>query len=368
MTNSIDHPRILIFRLSSLGDLILCSSAISALARLRPGAKVDWVVGSGFFDLLKSDSRLHRVIPFDRSLGFSEWHSLCRSLFESNYDEVIDLHGSLRTRYAMLYFQARRLLSGRGMMPWRRLGKMRIRRVGFFIFKSLWPEKFRPSARGGIGMRASALADGDTRDHPNLSHFIDAQPSGRIDELLRPLREGPRGFIAVMPSSAWPGKRWPVSHWSKALEMVGVPVAILGAPQDSECFELEKALSGSSVSFVSFFRDSSLQDSARVISLAKLIVANDTGLVHLAEAIGKSAVVIFGPTHPDLGFGPWRASSQSLGSNLWCRPCSKDGTACFRGGARRFLCMGLLKPETVAESVKRSLAFLDEPGVARPSQ
>ena len=368
MSNSAELPRVLIFRLSSLGDLILCSSAISALARLKPSAKVDWVVGSDFSDILKTDSRLHRVIPFDRSLGFSEWHSLCRSLFESNYDQVFDLHGSLRTNYAMLYFQLRRLLTGRGMIPWHRLAKTRIRRFGFFIFKALWPQKFRPSARGGVARRAAALSGGEAVDHPNLSHFIDTQPSKRIEERLRSLREDPRGFIAVMPGSAWPGKRWPVSHWLSALEMVGVPVAILGGRQDPECFELESALSRSSISFVSFFRDSSLQDSAQVISMAKLIVANDTGLVHLAEAIGKSAVVIFGPTHPDLGFGPWRAKSQSLGSSLWCRPCSKDGTACFRGGANRYLCMKLLKPEAVAESVKSALTLVDEPVVARPRQ
>ena len=355
MTNSVERPRILIFRLSSLGDLILCSSSISALARLQPGTEVDWVVGSSFSDILKEDTRLNRVIPFNRSQGFFAWHSLCRNLFQTNYDEVIDLHGSLRTRYAMFYFQIRRLLAGQMMIPWRRLSKTRFRRLGFFLFKSLWPTGLRPSTQGGLSVRAAVLAGGEASDRPNLSHFLNRKPARRIEELLNHLREGSLGYIAVMPGSAWPGKRWPVSHWASALKLVGIPVAILGGREDSECFELEEALAGLGFPFASFFRDSSLQDSAQVISGAKLIVANDTGLVHLAEAIGKTAVVIFGPTHPDLGFGPWRPGSRSLGASLWCRPCSKDGTACFRRGSSRYLCMSQLDPTSVAQEIRQAL-------------
>ena len=104
------------------------------------------------------------------------------------------------------------------------------------------------------------------------------------------------------------------------------------------------------------FEAVSLRDAAHLIHASRLLISNDTGLVHLAEAIGKPVVQLFGPTHPGLGFGAWRQESKTLGAELWCRPCSKDGSTCFRRGKSRFLCQELLTPLTVRRGVESVLS------------
>jgi ADP-heptose:LPS heptosyltransferase len=81
---------------------------------------------------------------------------------------------------------------------------------------------------------------------------------------------------------------------------------------------------------------------------ARFYLGSDTGLAHLAEAVGTRSRVIFGPTRPELGFGPWRPESLAISLPLACAPCSKDGKTCFRLTSP-YLCMRGLSPDAVAE-------------------
>src|SRR4051794_25384951 len=88
----------LILRLSSLGDVILASSALEVFV---PGQKVDWVIAKEFKDVLEGHPKLNTLIQFDRQSGFNGWIHLCRKLWQSQYTDVFDLHKSLRTSVVM---------------------------------------------------------------------------------------------------------------------------------------------------------------------------------------------------------------------------------------------------------------------------
>jgi ADP-heptose:LPS heptosyltransferase len=113
------------------------------------------------------------------------------------------------------------------------------------------------------------------------------------------------------------------------------------------------------VVFARAFEGADLSETAYLIHTSRLLLSNDTGLVHLAEAIGKPVVQIFGPTDPGMGFGVWRSESRVVASRLWCRPCSKDGSACFRWGSARFLCMQQLSGERVVQVVREVMRSAD---------
>ena len=356
MNQSTARSRILVLRLSALGDIILCSAALSAILRVQPGARVDWVISSTWRPVLEGDPRIERLISFDRGSGLAAWHRLCRGLFSEGYDEVLDLHGSLRTRYARLYFLFRRLADLNFRQRWRVLSKGRWKRAGFFIFKKLWPERLRPGYGGGLAVEAARIVGGSEADRPDLSFLLKSPPSVRTQEWLDSLGRSEQGFVTVMPGSAWPGKRWPLHHWVEMLGQLGLPVVILGTERDPECEELAQLLEGGRLRVVRAFEAVSLRDAAHLIHASRLLISNDTGLVHLAEAIGKPVVQLFGPTHPGLGFGAWRQESKTLGAELWCRPCSKDGSICFRRGESRFLCQELLTPVTVRRGVESVLS------------
>jgi hypothetical protein len=65
------------------------------------------------------------------------------------------------------------------------------------------------------------------------------------------------------------------------------------------------------------------------------------------------AWVLFGPTHPDAGFGPWMKSSKIFHSQLWCSPCGKDGRFCFRPGSQKYLCMQKISSAQVLSELQK---------------
>ncbi|MEN9723288.1 MAG: hypothetical protein RJB38_1274 [Pseudomonadota bacterium] len=361
--------RVLVFRLSSFGDIVLATAALGGILRRRPSAQIDWVVASEFKDLLEGHPQIREVVVFSRRAGFLSWHRFCRALEARGYHEVIDLHGSLRTRYAFFYFLLRRWISRlralarRDSVPetdfvgrWTSLSKQRFRRLGFFLAKKWWPRMLRPAASGGLVRRAAALTGGTAADLPDFSFLLSAP--ARV-EILQQVQEwrgvSPGLFLSVMPGAAWPGKQWPSSYFAEVFRRLKLPVVVLGTSKDRASEELFQQLKRADLPVFPAHRSSSIRDTSHWLRQSALLVSNDTGLVHLAESIGVPVVGLFGPTDPELGFGPWRPESRSVSAELWCRPCSKDGTACFRRGRDRYRCMTELHPEAVIQVVQEVL-------------
>ncbi len=159
-----------------------------------------------------------------------------------------------------------------------------------------------------------------------------------------------RPYFCVMPGAAWKGKRWSIAKYAKVIESSNFFPVILGAPQESESLDLIQLLEQSQVSHLSGVGVWSLPQVARVLSGAKFYFGNDTGLAHLAEAVGTRAYTVFGPTVPDMGFGPWKEESKVFGSDLWCRPCGKDGRNCHRP-VKKYLCLEKLDASEVTQSL-----------------
>jgi ADP-heptose:LPS heptosyltransferase len=153
-------------------------------------------------------------------------------------------------------------------------------------------------------------------------------------------------FVAVLPGSAWRGKEWP--YFPELSQLIGrkVPVVVLGAEKDLVCDEIARR--SNHPASRSLRGQTSLRESMAVIAQARWVVGNDTGMVHVAEALGKDVAMIEGPTHEWMGFSPYREGSAVLGLPLICRPCSKSGRVCVRFGTRK--CLNDL---TVAEVAAR---------------
>lgn len=359
-------PRILIFRLSSMGDVILCSSAIAAVRARAPGARITWVVAREFAQLLEGDARLERVVAFDRGRGLAglkAWHRLLKALFmseslASGFDEVVDLHGSLRTRYAALlhrYLKFRKQAAG----SWTTLGKQRVHRWAYFMMKRLLPRGVRPAGRGGNSRRvAELLAAGHpagVQATPDLRHLLERPIRSESVDWIQSTLDANAIRIAVMPGAAWTGKRWPTHRFFRAMSALQAsrPVQwfILGKAGEKACEDLLRVASQAGLSVAGAHRHLDLVEQAQLLAQCSALLSNDTGMVHLAEALGVPAVALFGPTQPDLGFGPWSPRSRSVASPLWCSPCSKDGSACFRFGASRHACQGQIAPSDVVAAL-----------------
>ena len=333
------HHRVII-RLSSLGDVILASSALStSLVGVN-----DWIVSQEYAPLLKGHPKIRSIFEFDRKLGFSEWRNLCRSIWTQNYDEVLDLHSSLRTRimqFFFIYWGIRELKKG---PKWKRIRKQRWKLSGYFIFKKLWPAFLRPKP---WVERFGKTVGGSGSERPDLRHLI--QDVSLYPQDLAKYSK----YICVMPGSLWSGKKWPVLFYLQLLKKLPYIPVILGTSKDQESIDLVHQLKVEQIPHFSGVGQWNLKITALVLSRSEGYLGNDTGLAHLAEAVGVPANIIFGPTSPEMGFGPWQPQSKALAAPLWCRPCSKDGSTCFRI-SNRYLCLKRLTPDRVQSEILKA--------------
>lgn len=308
----------LIFRLSSLGDVILSQSV------LEPPFEGDthWVIAKEYEALLLQNPRLSQVWSYDRkqNRGIAGWFRLLRILANENYTEVLDLHCTLRTLIARIYF--------RTCSPetrWKKISKERWRRTGYILLKRAWPSMWRPRH---LARRCAILANGSGGEKPNLRWMLVA--SGK-----QASQSPSAARIAIAPSSAWQGKEWKTAHYVSWIRLFlsqnkASHILLLGTPKDRAANELRDSLSAAGIPFQDGIGKFTLREIAQELSTCSVTIGADTGLLHLSESVGTPVLTLFGPTRSDFGFGPLLRDSIPLDSPLWCSPCSKDGTLCFR--------------------------------------
>ncbi len=361
--SSVPTKRILIIRLSSLGDLVLAASALSSESlghvRRRLGSndlKVDWLLSKGFEGLFAGDPRISRLWVFDRKAGVRAWFRLAEELVGEGYEEVWDLHSSLRSGILRIIF----LMNSKSRrVQWRRFSKDRVRMLSLLFFRI---GRWRAARPRTVLDRVAHVLGLSQAPHPSFLPLLSGDsglvPVGRA---WAPLKEGQR-LYAVMPSSAWPGKCWSVANYAELarqlqMESSGqwIPV-VLGTPKDEASIELLEQLRVLNIDFRDGVGLGSLSFSAKILAASAFYFGNDTGLAHLAESIGTPACVIHGPTSAELGFGPWRPESLILErGDLLCRPCSKDGKRCFRFWDP-YACMKGLSVQNVLDQLRPRLA------------
>jgi heptosyltransferase-2 len=164
----------------------------------------------------------------------------------------------------------------------------------------------------------------------------------KIGELRRPL-------IALAPAAAWKMKRWPVAHW-KALvtEMPEAGFILLGGAEDRFVSEIADVAPDRCLNLAGRLK---LSETSGVLGMSDLVIANDTGLLHVADQMERPTLALIGPT----AFGyPSHATSEALELNLDCKPCSKDGS----GGCKNEIyqrCLVDLKPGYVVQKARERL-------------
>ncbi len=134
----------------------------------------------------------------------------------------------------------------------------------------------------------------------------------------------------------------------------GEELLILGTKSDKSAVALRDALVREGVPFTDGIGRYGLAELAGLLASCTAVLGSDTGLLHLAEAVGTPVVTIFGPTRTDFGFGPLDEKSKPVQSPLWCSPCSKDGSLCFRP-VRRYECLRRIEVSSVEGALKTIL-------------
>ena len=163
---------------------------------------------------------------------------------------------------------------------------------------------------------------------------------------------GENRMVVLAPGAAHATKQWPLSYYAavgRFLYSAGFSIVLIGGEKDRiVCGELSVTLNSKPVNLAG---NLTLIESAALLKLSRLLVTNDTGVMHMAGAVGTPVIAIFGPTTGDLGFFPFRSTSRVIeNEQLNCRPCSFHGTS--RCPRKHFRCMKEILPDRVIQSIQ----------------
>jgi lipopolysaccharide heptosyltransferase II len=334
--------RILCIRLSSIGDIVLTTYLYRMLRQQHPHLQIDVLVKSEFVELLEHDPHIHRLLPFVAGNGLAEIRRWRRHIAVTEYRWIADLHNNQRS-WLMTFAQ------NRGLLP--RFRKHRLRR--WLLVKAKYRGKNSFSSvpeRYFNVLRSLPLTDDGSA---NKLYWQES-------EAQRLARQYPQvnGAIALAPGAKHATKRWPVEAYA---ELAGrlyrdthKAIILFGSAGESELAERLCTLQ-SDVPIVNLCGRLRLRESVALLATTRLLVANDSALMHIAGAVATPVVAIFGSTVEELGFFPFRSRSIVVENNaLRCRPCSHIGRR--RCPRRHFRCLGDIHVDQVFTACKEILA------------
>jgi heptosyltransferase I len=340
-----DPRRIVLIKPSALGDIMHSLPVLSALRVRFPSAHLAWLVNRAYEPLLRGHPDLDATIPFDRGLFRSGWRSGCaatygfvRDLRARRFDMAIDLQGLLRS--GILAF-----LTGAPV----RLG-------------------LTSSREGGTLFHTHRIHDGGRVVHAVERYWrvVEALGGGDLPKRFRlpiaaedrawareRLADFPRPWIAVGVGSRWLTKRWLPAHFAelvrRAQQRFGGTAIFIGTPDERPLAEqTAAAIAGPALQLTGETR---LTQLAGVLAEADVVLANDTGPLHLAVALGKPIVAPYTCTEVRRT-GPFGQFDRAAATTVWCRGSEVQHCA-------RLECMSELVPDRLWPILERVLFSCD---------
>lgn len=310
--------RILLIRLSSLGDILLTTPVIRSIKTSFPEIKIDFLVLNQYRDIVKYNPHLNEVYSFSKDESIK---NLLADLNENNYEVVIDLQNNRRSR---------KFVDDLGIVTYSfnkpSLAKFLLVKMKINLLK---PIKSIPE------------------------RYAESIPDLKLDEqglqLALPVKlesgiEFSENNIGFCPGSRHFTKMWPEEYFielGNKLNEMGFRIVLMGGSSDVlVCTRITEQLADC-VNLCS--RDDILQIGEDMLS-CRLVVCNDSGMMHTASAVGVPLVTVFGSTVKEFGFTPYRCRNLILEDNsLSCRPCSHIGRS--KCPKKHFKCMKNITPE-----------------------
>jgi heptosyltransferase I len=335
-----DFRKILLIKLSALGDVVHTFPVLNKLRRRYPAARLDWLVTPGIGELLRHNPAIDNVVDFARDERTAPWRltpfvaaaRLVVQLRAVEYDLVIDLQGQLRSGFftftsgapVRIGFDKPRAdvwktLSRKIPAEARKHAWQGAREGSFLAYTdhiALPTLDLHPVERYlGVGPMLG-LDDGA----PDFSFPIPQEAHARIDALLDYYDIAELKLVVMAPGTNWDTKAWRPEAFAEVARHFlqnGFAVTLIGSQRErAVCDEVAKLAPGA----VNLAGETTLSELAALIARATLCITNDSGPMHLAVALGRPVVSVFGPTD-QVWAGPYRRPDAVLCAGLPCSPC-----------------------------------------------
>jgi heptosyltransferase-2 len=318
--------KILILRLSSIGDIVLTQPVAKVLREVYPDATIDYLTKEPFIGIVEAFGCIDTIHIWKNKRG------LLRKLRMQRFDLVIDLHSKLNT------FIIKSLVRGKKIVTYNKKHYLRKRIVKKITEKSIISTvDLYFSALKKVGIT-------ETIKYPEL--YLD-----KLKTISLKKRFPEKKLIGIFPGALHSTKMYPLEKLAKFIDSVpskwNCKFIILGSKSEKPLSaELQKNIKTELLDLCGEFNVSQL---ISVINNMDVIISNDSGPMHIAAALKKPQIALFGATHPRLGFAPLNKKAIIISSNISCQPCSLHGSAlCPKG---HFLCMNSISPELIMKNL-----------------
>jgi heptosyltransferase II len=324
---------ILVIRYSALGDVVLATSVLEPLRERWPRARIEWVTDPLYAPLLDGLPELARVHRLARE-GPDSAMALAGRL-RGRFDAVVDLQNKLRSAVV-----------ARSAAPLRTVFKRRTAARALLSLFGSDPPLVRAHA---TQLYVEALAPLDVTRAGPVKVSLSPQAVALAADALRGV-EPPA--VALAPGARWATKRWAAERFAAVADQLhaqGTRIVLCGGPGDRDAFAAFRSATRAPVAAdLSFLPIDAL---AAAIARVQLLIACDSGPVHLATAVGTPVLALFGPTSTTRWGPPPPGRALSLG--LPCAPCSNHGGDYCPEGHHR--CLADLAPEAVMAAARDML-------------
>jgi ADP-heptose:LPS heptosyltransferase len=338
--------KFLIIRFSSIGDIVLTTPVIRCLKKQIATAEIHYLTKKSFAPVLAGNPYIDRLHVIE-----NEPEEIIGTLRAEDFDYVIDLHHNLRS------MKVKKALQKKAFS----FNKLNIEK---WLLTALKINKL-PQTHIVDRCMKTLVSFGVKNDGGGLDYFIPKEEEVKEGDIPTSHKAG---YIGLVIGAAHATKQYPLHHLQQFCKQIDHPVIVLGGKEDTA--------NGEQLSAIDPFKiynacgKFTINESADLVKHAKLIITNDTGLMHIAAAFKRPIVSLWGNTVPLFGMYPYygenylRSSTQNRpenwqpfdlleNKNLSCRPCSKIGHhKCPKG---HFKCMEQLEVSTLLALVQQRI-------------
>ena len=346
---------ILLIRFSSLGDLVLTTPIYRELRKIYPDSRLTLLTSEGFGRVLENNPHLDEIIYHHRKETRNDLENLIDQLRLQKFDLIYDIHNSLRSRWIGWQLKRHAPKPEHWLIEKRTLARELQIRFGwaqFFNGKSQrehWLEPLRRHHTGALSTKTELFPS--IADKNYVKAWLNQND----------LQDKP--FVCIGASASFPLKCWPLQNFKKLIENIiqsGISVVLVGTNGEIETEELAEYFRGSQNVFCAAGIFTILQ-SAALLEMANAVVANDTSIIHLAEAMRTPSIALFGPTVKEFGYAPMLAQSRLMETDLAlrCRPCSRTGKGTCKNRQQQ-ICMYSISTQKVWDAAQLLLPKVRE--------
>ncbi|MBO9635248.1 MAG: glycosyltransferase family 9 protein [Chitinophagaceae bacterium] len=330
--------KFLIVRFSSIGDIVLTTPVVRCLKKQAVTAEVHYLTKKSFLPVLAANPYIDKIHTLEDDLD-----AVINTLQDEDFDYVIDLHHNLRT------LRVKRALDKQSFS----FNKLNIQKWLLTGFKIDRMPDVHIVDRYLDTLKSFKIKN----DGQGLDYFIPEKDHIKEEDIPASHHAG---YIGVVIGAALNTKKYPLHKLKELCNTIDHPIILLGGKEDREEGDAITAQDPSKI--YNACGKFNINESADLVRRSKLIITNDTGLMHIASAFRKPIISLWGNTVPEFGMYPYFPKSAPGAPTIFdimevkglsCRPCSKIGyDKCPK---KHFKCMELIDPQAVYEKVRLRL-------------